>query len=196
MNGCILSFSKKGNLGLAKHYRGITLTSIAVKIYNALLRNDIEPKIENILRKNQNGYRRNRSRTSQFLIIHRILEGVCAKNLEATISLVDFTKAFDSIHRGKMEQILLAYALPKETVASIMILYRNTKVKVRSPDGDTLYFDIVAGVQQGDTLAPYLFIISVDYVLRTSIDKMKENGFKLTKEAEGSLHKQLPTPTT
>ena len=33
-----------------------------------------------------------------------------------------------------------------------MILYRNTKVKVRSPDGDTEYFDIVAGVQQGDTL--------------------------------------------
>ena len=40
-----------------------------------------------------------------------------------------------------------------------MILYRNTKVKVRSPDGDTEYFDIVAGVLQGDTLAPYLFII-------------------------------------
>ena len=36
-----------------------------------------------------------------------------------------------------MEQILLAYGLPKETVASITILYRNTKVKVRSLDGDT-----------------------------------------------------------
>ena len=81
-----------------------------------------------------------------------------------------------------MEQILLAYGIPKETVAAITILYRNTKVKVRSPDGDTEYFDIVAGVLQGDTLAPYLFIICVDYVLRTSIDKIKENGFELTKK--------------
>ena len=191
--GCILPFPKKGDLGLAKNYRGITLTSIAAKIYNALLRNRIEPKIDNILRKNQNGFRRNRSTTSQILTIRRILEGVRANNLQATLIFVDFTsdinicrlykyKAFDSIHRGKMEQILLAYGIPKETVAAITILYRNTKVKVRSPDGDTEYFDIVAGVLQGDTLAPYLFIICLDYVLRTSIDKIKENGFELTKK--------------
>ena len=84
------------------------------------------------------------------------------KNLQATLLFVNFTKAFDSIHRGKMEQILLAYGLPKETVAAITILYRNTKVKVRSPDGDTEYFDIVAGVLQGDSLAPYLFIMSLE----------------------------------
>ena len=182
MKGCILPFPKKGDLGLAKNYRGITLKSIAAKIYNALLRNRIEPKIDNILRKNQNGFRRNRSMISQILTIRRILEGVRAKNLQATLIFVHFTKAFDSIHRGKMEQILLAYDIPKETVVAITTLYRNTKVKVRSPDGDTEYFDIVAGVLQGDTLAPYLFIIYLDYVLRTSIDKIKENGFELTKK--------------
>ena len=127
MKGCILSFPKKGDLGLAKNYRGITLTSIAAKIFNAQLRNRIEPKIDNILRKNQNGFRRNRSTTSQILTIGRILEGVRAKNLQATLIFVDFTKAFDSIHRGKMEQIL-------------------------------------------------------DYVLRTSIDKIRENGFELRKK--------------
>ena len=84
-----------------------------------------------------------------------------------TLLFIDFTKAFDSIHRGKIEQILPAYCLPKETVAAITILYRNAKVKVCSPDGDTEYFDIVAGVLQGDTLAPYLFL---DYVVRISID--------------------------
>ena len=119
---------------------------------------------------------------SQILTIRRILEGVCAKNLEATILFVYFTKAFDSLHRGKMEQILLAYSLPKETVPAIMMLYRNMKVKVCSPNGDTDYFDIVAGVPQKDTLASYLFIICLHYVLRTSINKMKDNGFKLTKE--------------
>ena len=105
-------------------------------------------------------------RPQKYWLNRRILEGVRAKNLQATI-FVDFTKAFDSIHRGKMEQILLAYGLPKEIVEAIMILYRNTKVKLRSPDGDTDYFDIVAGVQQGDTLASYLFIICLDYALRT-----------------------------
>ena len=81
-----------------------------------------------------------------------------------------------------MEQIILAYGLPKETVTAITILYRNTKVKERSPDGDTEYFDFVAGVLQGDTLALYRFIICLDYVLRTSIDKIRENSFDLTKK--------------
>ena len=138
MKGCILSFPKKGDLGVAKNYRGITLTCIAAKIYNVLRQNRLEPKIYNILRKNQNGFRRNRFTTSHILTIRRILKGVREKNLQAKLLFVDFTKTFDSIHRGKMEQILLANGLPKETVAAITILYRNTKVKVRSQNTSTL----------------------------------------------------------
>ena len=196
MKGCILPFPKKEDLGLAKNYRGITLTSIAAKIYNARLRNRIEPKIDNILRKNQNDFRRNRSMTSQILTIRRILEGVRGKTYRQQYYLSTLPRPLIP-YTEKMEQILLAYGLPKETVAAIMILYRNTKVKVRSLDGDTDYFDIVAGVLQGDTLAPYLFIICLDYVLRTSLDKIRENGFELTKKRSRRYPaKQLPTPTT
>ena len=106
------------------------------------------------------------------MTIRRIL-GVRAKNLEAIILFIDFPKALDSILRGKIEQIFLVYGLPKETVTGTMMQYKNTKVKVRSPDRDTNYFDIVEGVLQGDTLAPYLFIICIDYVLRTSVDERK-----------------------
>ena len=60
-----------------------------------------------------------------------------------------------------------------------MMLCKNTKVKVSSLDGDTDYFDIVAGMLQGDTLAPCLFIICLDYVLRTSIDIMKGPGISV-----------------
>ena len=81
-----------------------------------------------------------------------------------------------------MGQILLAYGLPKETFAAITMLYRNTKLEVHFPDGDTDYFDSVAGVLQGDTLAPYLFSICLDYMLRTSIDLMKETSFELAEE--------------
>ena len=104
--------------------------------------------------------------TSKILTIPQILQGVPAKKkLEATNSFLDFFKAFDSIHRGKMEQILLAYGLPKVTVAAIMMLYKNMKVKVLSPDRDTDYFDLVAGVLQGDTLVLYLFIKCLECLL-------------------------------
>ena len=123
------------------------------------------------------------------MTICRILDGVRAKPLEATILFADFAKAFDSIRREKMEKILLTNGQPKETVAAIMMLYRSTKVKVCSPDED--FFDIVAGVLQGDTLAPCRFIICLDYVLKTFIHKMGDNGFKLAKERS----RRYPTQT-
>ena len=73
------------------------------------------------------------------------------------------------------------------------MLYKNTKVKVRIPNGYTDYFDIVAGVLQGDPLTPYLFIICLNYALRTSIDLMKENGFNLAKERSRRYLAQIIT---
>ena len=59
-----------------------------------------------------------------------VIEGVCAKDFEATLLLLDMFKASDSICRGKIEQILLAYALHKETVTVITMVYKNMKAIV------------------------------------------------------------------
>ena len=62
-----------------------------------------------------------------------------------------------------------------------MILYQDTHSIVHSPDGDTDFFDISAGVLQGDKLVPYIFIICLDYVLHKALDKNNELGFTLVK---------------
>ena len=150
-------FPQEGDLGVAKNYWVITLRSFLAKIYNALLHNCIEPKIEKILRKNQNGFWRNQSMTSQILTIHQILEGVRGNTIIYWLLLGIW------LHTEKEDGANTSHGLPKETVAAIMLLYKNTKGKIRSPDGDTDYFYILAGVLQGDTLALYLFIICLDY---------------------------------
>ena len=99
-----------------------------VKVYNVLLLNRNEPESEKILLKNHNGFRRKGSTTSKILTIYGIIEGVRAKNLVATLLFVDFSLVFDSIDRGKREQILLTFAISEETVTAIMILYKNTKL--------------------------------------------------------------------
>ena len=55
------------------------------------------------------------------------------------------------------------------------------KAVICSPDGDADFFDIVTGVLQGNTLVLYLFIFCQDYILRTSIDLIKEKDFTLKK---------------
>ena len=185
---CILPFPKKGKLGLAKNYRGITLTYIIAKIYNAFLRNRIEPKIENTIRRNQSDFRRNRSTTPEFWLSIEFLKVYVQKPWN-NMFICRFTNAFDSVSVSVSLSVSLSLSLFdafeerwRKYFSVIMMLYRNTKVKVHSPDGDTDYFSIIAGVLKGDTLAPYLFIICQDYVLRISIDKIEENGFTLTKE--------------
>ena len=49
------------------------------------------------------------------------------------------------------------------------------KAKVKSPDGDTDYFNIHAGVMQGDTLAPYLFVVVLDDAMRKATEGKEED---------------------
>ena len=66
---------------------------------------------------------------------------------------------------------------------AITKMYENTRAKVISPDGETDYFNILAGVLQGDTLAPYLFVIVLDYILRKTFEgRETELGFTLHRQ--------------
>ena len=176
----IVPLPKSGDLSLYANYRGISLSSIVSKLVNRMLLNRIQPKLDQHLRPNQNGFRPKRSTTSHILALRRIIEGVKRNNLKAVLLFVDFSKAFDSVHRGKMMKILSAYGIPDQLVNAIAKFYENTKARVLSPDGETDYFEILAGVLQGDTLAPYLFAIVIDYIMRKAVDsKSEELGFTL-----------------
>ena len=78
-----------------------------------------------------------------------------------------------------MEQILLAYVLPKETDTARMMFYKSTKVMVHSLDSSLDFFEMISRHFPEDTLALHLLINCQDYVLRTSIDMMKEKDFTL-----------------
>ena len=107
-------------------------------------------------------FRRNRSMTSQILTIPRIFEGVRPKKSTGN-KIICWLYLDLWLHSQRKDR------------ANSSRLQPTNRWRHR-------LFDIVAGVLQGDTLVPYLFIICLDYVLRTSIDKIKENSFKLTKE--------------
>ena len=99
---------------------------IAAKIYNKLILNRLRPKIEPILRKNQNGFRPGRSTLGQILTLRRINEEITFCNKTAALIFVDFSKAFDSVNREKMFAILGLYGIPKDTIDAIKVLYTNT----------------------------------------------------------------------
>ena len=71
------------------------------------------------------------------------------------------------------------------------MLYKNTKVKVCSPEWRHRLLQHCSRCAARRYINPHLFIICLDYVLRTSIDIMKDIGFKLAKERS----RRYPTQT-
>ena len=65
----------------------------------------------------------------------RIIEKAKKNNVSATIVFVDFSKAFNSVHRAIMMQIFKAYEIPNELVNAIQKLYEGKRAKVFFPDG-------------------------------------------------------------
>ena len=176
----IVPIPKSGSLSNPSNYRGISLSCIIAKIYNRLILNRIRKVIDPLLRNNQNGFRSGRNTISQIMALRRIIEEAKEHNLPAILTFIDFKKAFDTIHRGKMLKILKAYGIPPRLLGAIHSMYKDTFAKVLTPDGETDWFRLLAGVLQGDTLAPFLFIIVLDYTLCKAIEgRETELGFTI-----------------
>ena len=184
---------KKGVSSDPNNYRGIALMCVCAKLYNRLLLERLRSVLDKYLRYNQNGFRQFRSTAQHVLAVRRIFECInMTQNSKCVAIFVDFCKAFDSISWAQMEAILYAYQVPTELVQAIMSVYDGAKAGLRDENGvvlDENTFDLSVGVLQGDTLAPYLFIIVMDFVLRSSmIDKC---GLLISKKT-GTVRRGTP----
>ena len=68
-----------------------------------------------------------------------------------------------------------------------MTLYKKMKAMVPLPNGDTDFFNIVAGVLQGDTLASYMFIICPKYILTNINRSNKGKLFHIKKDKKKTI---------
>lgn len=97
-------------------------------------------KIANIdvhLRPNQNGFRARRSTTAHTSITTNYIRSKKEYNIKGTLTFIDFCKAFDSVNKKRMFEILSAYRIPRRIVNAIKKMYEDTKAKVVSPGGET-----------------------------------------------------------
>ena len=140
--------------------------SVAGEVYNRMLPNRIYDPINHRLRPYQAGFRRGHSCLEQIHILKRVMEAYRQRQLPLIAIFIDFSKAFDSVDREMMWKILRHYGVPEKMVQAISTIYRSCLNRVRVNGQLSDPFTVSTGVLQGDTLAPFLFVIVLDYVLQ------------------------------
>ena len=156
---------KKGKSPLFPlNHRGISLMSTICKAFSSILNNRITlyVEIEGILADEQNGFRKLRSCLDHLFALTTIIRNRNRHGLSTYCCFVDFEKAFDSVNHDAFWHKLLAYGIHGKNFNIIKSLYANLQSCVRVGGRLTDWFDISAGVRQGDTLAPTLFALFIN----------------------------------
>jgi hypothetical protein len=169
---------KKAGAHALDQHRGISLLNSVPKLFNRILLERVQKKVEPLLRAEQNGFRPKRSTIQHVLALRRITEEATAHKLEAHLIFVDYKKAFDSVNRETLPKLLEAYGIPPKLRDAICAMYAAPSAIVRTTDGPTASFSTSTGVLQGDSMAPFLFVLVMDAIIRCAFPN-DDDGFVL-----------------
>ena len=169
--GIIIKLPKKGNLCCCGNWRGITLLSVPGKVLCLILLERLKIGLDSLIRNEQAGFRPGRSCCDQIFTLRNIIEQCIEYQNSICLNFVDFKKAFDSIHRDTLWKILKAYGVPDMFINTFRRLYEGCAYCVKTEEGNTEFFRVDTGVRQGCILSPMLFILTIDYVMRKSMNK-------------------------
>jgi len=159
----ICPIHKKNDPQDCKNYRGITLINVAYKILAYCIPDRIKPLSEG---EYQGGFRPNRSTTDQIFCIRQIAQKSWEYNNELYILFIDFEKAYDSIHRPTLINILKEFNFPIKLVNLIKASLENTLIKIRIANAVSETVRVSTGLRQGVALSPVLFNLVLEKIIR------------------------------
>ena len=177
--GYLIKLPKKGDLSKCENYRGITLLSVPGKVLNRILLKRMKGKVDPLLRDQQAGFRQNRSCTDQIATLRIIVEQSLEWNSSLYINFVDYEKAFDSVDRETLWKLLRHYGVPQKLVTLIKNSYEGMTCRVIHQGQLTDSFPVRTGVRQGCLLSPFLFLLAIDWIMKTATTQ-KRNGIQWT----------------
>jgi hypothetical protein len=79
---------------------------------------------------------------------------------------IDFKKAYDSVRREVLYNILIEFGIPRKLIRLIKMCLNETYSKIRTGKHLSGAFPIKNGLKQGDALSPLLFNFASKYAIR------------------------------
>ena len=192
----IVTIYKKGDRTDCGNYRGISLLSIAGKIFARILLNRLSTHITpKVVPETQCGFRGgNRSTADMIFSTRKCIE----QDRPLYMVFVDFSKAFDTVGRTGLWQLLRKYGCPEKFTTMIEALHTGMMANV-SVGEVSESFSVTNGFKQGCVLAPTLFSIFLSAMLDEAFRDMGDGVYIQSRQSADLFnvaHFRAKTKTT
>ena len=168
---------KKGDKTECGNYRGISLVSHAGKVLLKVVARRLSAYCEakGLLPEEQCGFRPDRSTTNMMFVVRRLQEVGRKAGVSLHMCFVDVQKAYDTVDRTLLWQVLNRIGVPPQMIAVIRQFHHGMRACVR-PDGAVCsdWFEVEQGLRQGCVLSPLLFNIFFAAVLNIVLQRFSE----------------------
>ena len=168
---------KKGDKTECGNYRGISLVSHAGKVLLKVVARRLSAccEVKGLLPEEQCGFRRNRSTTGMIFVVLRQQEIGRKAGLSLFMCFVDLQKAYDTVDRTLLWQVLTRIGVPPQMTAVIQQFRYRMRAYVRPDDGICSdCFEVEQELRQGCVLPPLLFNIFFAAVLTVVLQRFSE----------------------
>jgi hypothetical protein len=163
--GVIHALHKGGDALQFENYRGITVGPVLAKVFTMILEARLNSRAEEkgLRARGQAGFRKDFCTTNNLYILQTLIEQSIHKRKKVYYCFVNFRKAFDTMPRDLLWQVLAKMGIVGRFMQCLQSMYSQDNVRVMHPiEGLSARFSCGIGVKQGCPLSPLLFGLYLD----------------------------------
>ncbi|GJT87061.1 cysteine-rich receptor-like protein kinase [Tanacetum coccineum] len=156
-------------------YRPISLIGCMYKVLSKLLSRRLCKVIHKLIRPNQTAFLSGRQILDGILIANEIVNYAKKEKLKLLLFKVDFEKAFDSVNRKFLIDIMSQMGFSAKWCKWIHACLSSASISVLINGSPSKEFSMERGLRQGDPLSPFLFLIIAE-ALQVMMTESCNNG--------------------